>query len=87
VCLPSILIDGTINDPDKGERNDERFIVTTILLVAFLVNPLTAQELTGTLLQIQKSGKIRVGYRQLQPPMSSLGEDGIPLGYSIDLCN
>lgn len=62
-------------------------ILTTILLVAFLANPLSAQELTGTLLQIQKSGKIRVGYRQSQPPMSSLGEDGIPAGYSIDLCN
>lgn len=64
-----------------------RGILTTILLITFFANPLAAQEFTGTLLQIQKSGKIKIGYRQSQPPMSSLGEDGIPHGYSIDLCN
>ena len=63
-----------------------RGILTIIALVAFLANPLAAQELTGTLLQIQKSGKIKIGYRRSQPPMSSLGKDGIPVGYSIDLC-
>jgi len=63
-----------------------RGILTTILLVAFLSTPLSAQALTGTLQQIQKSGKIKIGYRQSQPPMSSLSKDGIPEGYSIDLC-
>ena len=63
-----------------------RSLLTTILLVAFFTNPLSAQELTGTLQQIQKSGKIKIGYRQSQPPMSFLGKDGIPAGYSIDLC-
>jgi glutamate/aspartate transport system substrate-binding protein len=63
-----------------------RGILAAILLVAFLTTPLSAQELTGTLLQIQKSGKVKIGYRQSQPPMSSLGKDGIPVGYSIDIC-
>jgi ABC-type amino acid transport substrate-binding protein len=63
-----------------------RGILTTILLVMFLTTPLSAKELTGTLKQIQKSGKIKIGYRQSLPPMSALNKDGIPEGYSIDLC-
>ena len=63
-----------------------RSILVTILLVGFFANPLAAQELTGTLQQIKKSGKIRIGYRQFEPPMSFLGKDGKPAGYSIELC-
>ena len=61
-------------------------ILTAILLVAFFINPLSAQELTGTLQQIKKSGKIKVGFRQSQPPLSFLDKDGKPAGYSIDIC-
>ena len=57
-----------------------------ILLIAFFASPLTAQELTGTLQQIKKSGQIRIGYRVSEPPMSSLDKDGNPSGYSIDIC-
>jgi len=66
-----------------------RAILATILLATFLVSLaplLAAQELTGTLLQIKKTGKIKIGFRQDQPPMSFLGKDGMPVGYSIDLC-
>lgn len=66
-----------------------RAILATILLATFLVSlapPLAAQELTGTLLQIKKTGKIKIGFRKDQPPMSFLGKDGMPVGYSIDLC-
>ena len=63
-----------------------RGILTGILLLTFLATPLSAQELTGTLQQIQKSGKIKIGYRQSQPPMSFLEKDGMPAGYSIDIC-
>ncbi len=63
-----------------------KVILTTILLIAFFVNPLAAQELTGTLQQIKKSGKIRIGYREAEPPMSFKGKDGKPTGYTIDLC-
>ena len=57
-----------------------------ILLIAFFASPLAAQELTGTLQQIKKSGQIRIGYRVSAPPMSFLDKDGNPTGYSIDLC-
>ena len=57
-----------------------------IILILFFASPLFAQELTGTLQQIKKSGQIRIGYRTSQPPMSFLGKDGNPSGYSIDLC-
>ena len=63
-----------------------RNILAAILLVAFFINSLSAQELTGTLQQIKKTGKVKIGYRQDQPPMSFLEKDGIPAGYSIDLC-
>jgi ABC-type amino acid transport substrate-binding protein len=63
-----------------------RGILTIILLVVFFANPLAAQELTGTLQQVQKTGKIKIGYRHSQPPMSYLGKDDNPVGYSIDLC-
>ena len=57
-----------------------------ILLIFFLASPLSAQELTGTLQEIKRSGQIRIGYRASQPPMSFLGKGGNPTGYSIDLC-
>jgi glutamate/aspartate transport system substrate-binding protein len=63
-----------------------RIILTAISMMALLVTPLFAHELAETLPQIQKSGKIRIGYRESSPPMSSLNKDGIPKGYSIDLC-
>ncbi|MCK4508854.1 MAG: amino acid ABC transporter substrate-binding protein [Desulfuromonadales bacterium] len=63
-----------------------RWILTTLLLSAFMISPLSAQELTGTLQQIQKSGKVKIGYRQDLPPMSFLDKDGLPTGYSIDIC-
>jgi glutamate/aspartate transport system substrate-binding protein len=57
-----------------------------ILLVVFFASPIGAQELTGTLQQIKKTGQIRIGYRVSEPPMSFLDKDGHPAGYSIDLC-
>jgi len=57
-----------------------------ILLIVFFASPLAAKELTGTLQQIKKSGQIKIGYRASEPPMSFIGKDGTPTGYSIDLC-
>jgi ABC-type amino acid transport substrate-binding protein len=56
------------------------------MFIVLFVNPLAAQELSGTLQQIKKSGKIRVGYRQFRPPMSFLNKENKPDGYSVDLC-
>ena len=63
-----------------------RWLLSAALLVALPVANLFAAELTGTLQQIQQTGKIRIGYRDAQPPVSSLGKDGTPVGYAIDLC-
>jgi len=40
----------------------------------------------STLEQIKKSGEIRIGYRETEPPMSFLNIDKQPVGYSIELC-
>ena len=63
-----------------------RWLLPAALLVALPVAELSAAELTGTLQQIKETGKIRIGYREAQPPVSSLGKDGTPVGYAIDLC-
>jgi glutamate/aspartate transport system substrate-binding protein len=57
-----------------------------ILLIVLFISPLSAQELTGTLQQIKKSGQIKIGYRESEPPMSFLDKEGNPSGYSIDIC-
>ena len=41
----------------------------------------------GTLDQIKQSGKIRIGYRVSEPPMSFVDQSGKPIGYSIDICS
>ncbi|MCD6534016.1 MAG: amino acid ABC transporter substrate-binding protein [Deltaproteobacteria bacterium] len=62
-----------------------RVLLTIFLMVAFFANPLSAQELSGTLKRIQESGKIKIGYRQSLPPFSFIDKDNQPAGYSIDL--
>jgi ABC-type amino acid transport substrate-binding protein len=64
-------------------------IKSTLLIclsIVFLAAPLAAEELTGTLAQIKKTGEIRLGYRESEPPMSFLDADKKPAGYSIDVC-
>ncbi len=39
-----------------------------------------------TLEKIKQTSTIRIGFRESEPPMSSLNEEGNPVGYSIDLC-
>ena len=58
-------------------------IIVTFLFFAI---PLAAQEHPETLQQIRKAGKIRIGYRLSQPPMSFVDKNDKPTGYSIDLC-
>ena len=63
---------------------------TLIALIATLIMfapPLSAAGNSPTLEQIKKSGKIRIGYRQAEPPMSFVDGNGNPLGYTIDLCS
>ncbi|RLB89469.1 MAG: hypothetical protein DRH26_11485 [Deltaproteobacteria bacterium] len=63
-----------------------KVIITAILFFSFFITSPSAQELSGTLQQIKTSGTIKVGYRQFYPPLSFLDKNGIPAGYSIDIC-
>jgi glutamate/aspartate transport system substrate-binding protein len=69
------------------EKRIMRGKLVIFLSILFFSTPLAAQELTGTLAQIKKSGKMRMGYRVSEAPMSFLDKDSIPKGYSIDICN
>lgn len=61
-------------------------ILISVLLFTFFYGTVSAQQQPGTLEQIKKTGKVRIGYRQALPPMSFTSEEGTPLGYSVDLC-
>ena len=54
-----------------------------VLLAAFAASAMAA----GTLDTIRSRGAIIIGYRADAAPFSSLGSDGKPQGYSIDLCD
>ncbi len=56
------------------------------LSLAILSTSIASAEQISTLAQIEKTGKIRIGYRETEPPMSFLDKDGKPAGYSVDLC-
>lgn len=59
-------------------------LATTLMLAAPALN---AAEQIPTLEQIKQTGKIRIGFRQSEPPMSFRDGEGDAVGYSIDLCN
>jgi glutamate/aspartate transport system substrate-binding protein len=63
-----------------------RFVLAVLVFTMWIAPPLAAQQFEGTLQQIMKSGEIRIGFREAEPPMSFLGEDGTPAGYTIDIC-
>jgi ABC-type amino acid transport substrate-binding protein len=71
----------------KKEKPIMRAKLVIFLSILFFSTPLAAQELTGTLAQIKKSGKIKIGYRESEAPMSFLDKESKPNGYSIDICN
>ncbi len=71
----------------KAELYMHMMLFVTILCVLLSPHTIAAQEFTGTLAEIQHSGKIRVGYRTALPPMSYANNKGEPQGYSIDLCS
>lgn len=63
-----------------------RFLLTLIVVSVFLMPMQSAADPTDTLSQIKETGKVRIGYRENQPPMSFIDQNGRPAGYSIDLC-
>lgn len=61
-------------------------IFVLLFVAAFFAQPLNAGGHKGTLAQIKETGKVRIGFRENQPPMSFLDKSGKPAGYSVDLC-
>ena len=45
-----------------------------------------ARALSGTLKRIKETGSVRLGVRAEAVPFSYVGRDGLPYGYSIDIC-
>ena len=64
-----------------------RTIVLGLALVCLQIWTSAASELTGTLKRIDDTGRMNLGYREDEPPMSFRDQSGNPVGYSIDLCD
>ncbi len=64
-----------------------RFPVLIFIAFIFFCSSVSAKEFQGTLKHIQETGIIKIGYRDAQPPMSYLDKDGVPSGYSVELCS
>lgn len=58
----------------------------TAFFMLMTVTPAVSADLYGTLLRIQRSGSIVIGYRETSIPFSYLNGQNQPEGYSIDLC-
>jgi polar amino acid transport system substrate-binding protein/glutamate/aspartate transport system substrate-binding protein len=56
------------------------------VLAASLAAGVSAQTPTGTLQKLAATKSIALGYRVVAAPFSYLGADGMPTGYSVDLC-
>jgi len=64
-----------------------RVLLTTLALAVTFAVPAQGLQAAGTLEQVAKTGKFRIGFRESSPPMSFLDKEGKPVGYSVDLCN
>ena len=62
-----------------------KFLFVSMLFALFITSAFS-HETPNTLDQIKQTGKIRIGFRESEPPMSFLDKDGNPIGYSINLC-
>ena len=64
-----------------------KILFALLSVVLFSSTNSFAQSQSSTLAQIKETGKVRIGYRKSEPPMSFLNKEGKPIGYSIDVCN
>ena len=64
-----------------------RILYLALLIGCLPVATSTAGELTGTMKRISDSGRINLGVREAEPPMSFRSKEGKVVGYSIDLCD
>ncbi|HEX7951725.1 MAG TPA: amino acid ABC transporter substrate-binding protein, partial [Burkholderiales bacterium] len=58
-----------------------------VLAVALTTSPVFADEPQGTLRKIITERMIRLGYQKDLAPFSSIGADGKPRGYTVELCH
>jgi len=64
-----------------------KILILGLALACLQITTGTAAELTGTLKRISETGRINLGYRVAEPPMSFRNQSGKAVGYSIDLCD
>ncbi len=57
-----------------------------LMLAMLLPSDALGKEFQGTLKKIKDTNTIAIGYREASRPFSFVGDDGKPVGYSIDLC-
>ncbi len=64
-----------------------RTLVFGLALACLQISGSAAGELTGTMKRINDTGRINLGFRESEPPMSFRDQSGKPVGYSVDLCD
>src|SRR5262245_47484568 len=60
--------------------------LVAVCLPLVAVSAVAADPSSGTLKAIKQRGAVVIGYLRDAYPMSFLGEDGQPAGYSLDIC-
>jgi glutamate/aspartate transport system substrate-binding protein len=61
-------------------------LLTSVMLAVLVASPALGAGLEGTLKKVKETNSIVIGYREDSRPFSFVGDDGKPVGYSIDLC-
>src|SRR4030088_3184858 len=61
-------------------------VIGLALAAAFCAGQANAEELTGTLKKIKKTGAITIGFRDSSIPFSYLDDNQKPVGFAIDIC-
>ncbi len=64
-----------------------RTLVLGLAFACLQISGSAAGELTGTMKRINDTGRINLGFRESEPPMSFRDQSGKPVGYSVDLCD
>lgn len=67
-------------------KNDLIIRLAVCLLIVLPIGVALPQGSGGTLARIAKTGEFRIGYRTDASPLSYENSEGVPSGYSVDLC-
>ncbi len=66
--------------------NPVKTIAVSLPLLVGLLQPVLAQQPSGTLAKIKETGEIRLGHRESSIPFSYLDDQQKPVGFAMDLC-